>query len=239
MSVVLGFIAIMTLIVGWWFAQQGLAVKPWLQVDGPAGAIQPDGPRYAPAQIGLGVFLAVVGSLFALLITGYLLRSEGGDWRTMPLPWLVWPNTFALVASGAALEWALSAARAGALDKARRGVLFALAGTALFLVGQFVTWRMLAASGNFVNSGPADSFFYLMTAAHGLHIIGGMVALARSHDRIVRGERIDRIQISVELSAIYMLFMLFVWVLLLTVLSGGAAEFLALCGELLFEGGVP
>ncbi|WP_332701079.1 cytochrome c oxidase subunit 3 [Devosia sp.] len=238
MSAILGFIAVLTLIVGWWLSRQGLGVKPWLQVDHAGGVTQSGASPHAPAQVGLGVFLAVVGSLFALLITGYVLRSEGTDWQTMPLPWIVWPNTLALLGTGLALEWALAAANRGAIGTARTGVLVASGGAVLFLAGQFVAWRMLAASGNFVNSGPADSFFYLMTAAHGLHVIGGMFALARTFERFRRDERPERIRLSIELATTYWLFMLFVWALLLAVLSGSAGEFLALCGQLLSQGGL-
>ncbi|KKB83886.1 hypothetical protein VW29_12935 [Devosia limi DSM 17137] len=239
MSAILGFIAIVTLIAGWWLSQQGLTAKPWLQIDQAGGVAAGDPRPAAPAQVGLGVFLAVVGSLFALLVTGYLLRSEGLDWRDMPLPWIVWPNTLMLLGTGLALEWALGAASRGDMARMRAGVLVAGGGALLFLIGQFAGWRMLAATGNFVNSGPADSFFYLMTAAHALHVIGGMVALAVTLERIRRNERAERIRLSVELSATYWLFMLLVWIVLLGVLSGSAGEFLALCGQILSEGRLP
>lgn len=238
MSAILGFIAVLSLIAGWWLSRQGLGAKPWLQVDRPGGTLQVQASPPAPAQVGLGVFLAVVGSLFALLITGYVLRSEGMDWRPMPLPWIVWPNTAALLGTGLALEWAFGAANRGDMSTARTGVLIASGGAVLFLAGQLLAWRMLAASGNFVNSGPADSFFYLMTSAHGLHIIGGLFALARTFERMRHGERPQRTRLSIELAATYWLFMLLVWALLLAVLSGSAGEFLALCGRLLSEGGL-
>lgn len=239
MSAILGFIAILTLIVGWWLSRQGLFVKPWLQVDQAGGVAAANSNPYAPAQVGLGVFLAVVASLFSLLITGYLLRSEGLDWRDMPLPWIVWPNTLVLLGTGLVLEWALSAAKRDDMANARMGILVGSGLALLFLAGQFAAWRMLAASGNFINSGPADSFFYLMTAAHALHIIGGMLALAGTFERIRRRERPERIRLSLELSTTYWLFMLLVWALLLAVLSGSAGEFLAFCGQMLSQGGLP
>lgn len=238
MSAILGFIAVLTLIVGWWLSQQGLFAKPWLQIDQAGGVTQSGASPHAPAQVGLAVFLAVVGSLFALLITGYLLRSEGGDWQAMPLPWIVWPNTLALLGTSLALEWALAGANKSRINTARTGVLLAGLGALAFLAGQIAAWRMLVAGGNFVNSGAANSFFYLMTAAHGLHVVGGLFALTRTVERIWRADRPDRIRLSVDLSATYWLFMLFVWILLLLVLSGKAGEFLILCGQLLSEGGI-
>ncbi|MHA6692667.1 cytochrome c oxidase subunit 3 [Devosia sp. A449] len=239
MNAILGFIAILTLIVGWWLSRHGIFAKPWLQVDQAGGVAATNPSPYAPAQVGLGVFLAVVGSLFALLMTGYLLRSEGSDWRDMALPWIVWPNTLVLLGTGLALEWSLAALARGATASLRAGVLVASGCAVLFLAGQLLAWRMLVGSGNFVNSGPAASFFYLMTAAHALHVIGGMFALAGTFERIRRHDRPERIRLSVELSATYWLFMLLIWALLLGVLSGSAGEFLALCGQLLSQGGRP
>ena len=172
------------------------------------------------------MFLAVVGSLFALLITAYLLRAEMGDWRTLPLPWIIWPNSLALLGASLALEWALEGANRGDGNTIRAGVMVASTAALLFLVGQLAAWRMLVDGGYFVNSGPAGSFFYLMTAAHGLHIIGGMFVLARTFERIWRGETPERLRPSIELSATYWLFMLFVWAILLVILSGWAGEFL-------------
>jgi cytochrome c oxidase subunit 3 len=239
MSAILIFLTVLALAAGWWLSRQGLAAKPWLQVDQAGSVAQSGPPDHSPAQVGLGIFLAVVGSLFALLITGYSLRSEMADWRAMPLPWIVWPNSLALLGASLALEWALAGANRGALGTAKTGVLLASFAATLFLAGQLAAWRMLADGGYFVNWGPAGSFFYLMTAAHGLHIVGGMFALARTYERIWRGEPPERLRLSIELSATYWLFMLFVWAILLLILSGRAGEFLALCGQILSQGGLP
>jgi cytochrome c oxidase subunit 3 len=239
MSAILIFLAVLALAAGWWLARQGLGAKPWLQIDQAGSIAQSGPPGHSPAQVGLGVFLAVVGSLFALLITGYSLRSEMPDWRAMPLPWIVWPNSLALLGASLALEWALASANRGALGTAKTGVLVASLAAALFLAGQFAAWRMLADGGYFVNWGPASSFFYLITAAHGLHIIGGMFALARTYDHLWRGERPERLRLSIELSATYWLFMLFVWAILLVILSGWADQFIDLCRQILSPGSLP
>lgn len=249
MSVILIFLAVLALGAGWWLSRQGLMVKPWLQVDH-AGTVPDPGPTCPPpAQLGLGIFLAVIGSLFALLISAYIIRAEAGDWRGFPLPWIVWANTLALLVTSLVLEWARSAAGRGALAVARTGVVAGSGAALLFVAGQLAAWAGLAGSGYDITSGPAGSFFYLMTAAHGLHVVGGIFALGRPLGHIRRAdqtglghqERASRATLartSVDLAATYWLFMLFVWVVLLLVLSGWAGAFLALCGQILSGSGL-
>ena len=96
-----------------------------------------------------------------------------------------------------------------------------------------VTWRHLAAAGYFLASNPANSFFYLITAVHGLHVLGGLVALGRAADRAWRGRDMGKLRLSVDLCTTYWHFLLFVWVVLFALINGWASDFAALCRELL------
>ena len=69
----------------------------------------------------------------------------------------------------------------------------------LFLLGQGWAWRQLAASGIFVATNPSSSFFYLLTAAHGLHILGGLTALVYVDVEALKAPFAD---VSVALSAV-------------------------------------
>ena len=185
MNITFLFLAVIAAIVAWWLAQQRLTAKPgWRRVRSaiPAGA-----SSLPAAKIGLGVFLAVVGSLFALLISAYSMRMEMGEWRPAPAPKLLWLNTGMLILSSGALQWAQVAARRGRMDGVRAGLLaggvFALA----FLAGQLIAWRQLDAAGYYLTANPAAAFFYLITGVHGLHILGGLVALGRTMDKAWRG----------------------------------------------------
>ena len=86
-------------IVAWWLSRQRLTAKPWLEV----GAIDDfpgTGASSLPAAtIGLGVFLAVVSSLFALFISAYFMRMQVADWAQMPTPKVLWFNTGVLILS--------------------------------------------------------------------------------------------------------------------------------------------
>jgi cytochrome c oxidase subunit III len=80
-------------IVAWWLSQQRLMAKPWLEV-GAIDEVPDTGASSLPAaMIGLGVFLAVVSSLFALFISAYFMRMQVADWVQLPAPKLLWFNT--------------------------------------------------------------------------------------------------------------------------------------------------
>src|SRR6202162_1058381 len=168
-------------IAGWWLSQQQLGAKPWLEEGVIVDFREESGPSLPPAKIGLGVFLAVVGSLFALFISAYSMRMNMVDWRALPVPRLLWFNTGVLVLSSVALQWAHVAARRNDMD----GVCVAWGAGGVsavtFLVGQLLAWQQLPVAGYFVASNPANSFFYLIPAAHGLHLMGGLVALGRTN----------------------------------------------------------
>src|ERR1700731_5120653 len=93
MSAIILFMAGMAAIAGWWLSQQRLTAKPWLE-EGVAVDLREESiSSLPPAKIGLGVFLAVVGSLFALFISAYSMRINVVDWRGLPRPRRLWVNT--------------------------------------------------------------------------------------------------------------------------------------------------
>jgi cytochrome c oxidase subunit 3 len=232
-SAIILFMAGIFAIAGWWLSQQRLAAKPWLE-EGVGVDFREESTSIAPpAKIGLGVFLAVVGSLFALFISAYSMRMTMVDWRALPVPRLLWFNTGVLVLSSVALHWAYLAARRNDIDGVIVGLCAGGASAVTFLVGQLLAWRQLSVAGYFVASNPANSFFYLITAAHGLHLMGGLVALGRTTAKVWRGVEMVQVRLSVELCAIYWHFLLLVWLVLLGLLTGWTDDFVDICRQLL------
>ncbi|MBI5263630.1 MAG: cytochrome c oxidase subunit 3 [Bradyrhizobium sp.] len=233
MSAIILFMAVIAVIAGWWLSQQRLTAKPWLE-EGSIGDYPGTGAMTMPAaKIGLGVFLAVAGSLFALFISAYSMRMGMVDWRAMPVPKLLWFNTGVLILSSVALQWALLAARRDDIDGVMVGLLGGGASALTFLAGQLLAWQQLSVAGYFVASNPANSFFYLLTAAHGLHLMGGLAALGRTTAKVWRGVAIAEARLSVELCAIYWHFLLLVWLIVLGVLTGWTDSFIDICRQLL------
>ena len=233
MSAIVLFMAVIAVIVGWWLSQQRLTAKPWLE-EGPIGNFPgTDGMTWPAAKIGLGVFLAVAGSLFALFISAYSMRMNAVDWRTLPVPGLLWFNTGVLVVSSVALQWAYVAARRDDMENVIIGLCAGGASAVTFLIGQLLAWQQLRTAGYFVASNPANSFFYLITAVHGLHLAGGLVALGRTIAKLWHGVEMVRLRLSVELCAIYWHFLLLVWLVLLGLLTGWTDNFVIMCRQLL------
>lgn len=234
MVFVILFMASVAAIIAWWLSRQRLFAKPWLE-EGLAGEMPGTGTSRIPtAKIGLGVFLVVVGALFALFLSAYLIRMDMADWRPLPAPTVLWFNTGVLVLSSVALQWAQVSARRGDLEAVQTGLLTGGVLALAFLVGQFIAWRQLGAAGYYLASNPANTFFYLLTAVHGLHLAGGIVALGRTTARAWRGGvAADRLRLSVELCTMYWHFLLVIWLVLfgLVLLGTNAslANFIELC----------
>ena len=102
-----------------------------------------------------------------------------------------------------------------------------------FLAGQLLAWQQLRVAGYFVASNPANSFFYLITAVHGLHLMGGMAALGRTTAKVWRGAKMPQVRLSVELCTIYWHFLLLVWLVLLGLLTGWTDNVVDICRRLL------
>jgi len=227
MIVTLLFVAALGAFVAWWLSRQGLAAKPWLET-GPVG--EAASPPHA-AKSGLYLFLLVAGSLLVVLVSAYLMRMEMEDWRPVPWPRLLWLNTGLLALSSLALHLAREAARRGEVAAVGFGLQAAGVAAMMFLAGQVLAWRELAAAGYRPATNPADAFFYLITAVHGLHVLGGLVALGRTGLGLRRGPGIEALRVRVELCATYWHFLLAVWIVLFGLLafSPSVAWLYAIC----------
>ncbi len=212
MTFALVFLAIIMATVIGWLLRQTLNTEPWnandpLENQPGRGIIDTD-----PAKIGLLSFIAVVTSLFALFLSAYLMRMKLGDWRPLDEPNLLWLNTAVLVLASVAFQMTRGAAKRGQPLTVKVGLLVGGACTILFLFGQLMAWQQLNASGFFMTGNPANSFFYLLTALHGLHLLGGMWVWGRTTLRILSGADAESVRLSVELCTVYWHYLLLVWI---------------------------
>jgi len=218
-----------------WLFRQTLHVKPWVEERPVEGLPTGSGSSFSasPAAVGLGVFLAVATSLFALSICAYFMRMMAGDWRTLVFPSVLWLNTCALILSDLATRSARTAVRRPDIGRVRVGLTAGAVLSVAFLVGQVWAWQQLNASGYFggadsggaVAADPANSFFYLFTGLHGVHLLGGLWVLGGTTARAWQpGIRAESVRRRVELCAVYWRYLLLVWLVLLALLVPAVAE---------------
>ncbi len=206
--------AVMAVVVGL-LLRQTLSVRPWT-VEGIGEA--PPETGFTSVKIGLWVFLAVVTSLFALFISAYSMRMTAGDWEPLPEPALLWLNTAVLILTSVVMQWTVVAAKRANRDSVRTGLNAAGALTFAFLAGQLAVWQQLSASGFLLVANPANAFFYLLTALHGLHLVGGLVAWGRTVARVRGGANLGEIRLHVGLCAAYWHYLLLIWLVLFALL---------------------
>lgn len=210
-----------------------LTEKPWLTPHGTAADVRVGDLDTLPAKkLALRVFLGVVTVLFMLLITAYGDRMAYEDWRPTPQLGLLWNNTFILVLSSIAMQWAQYSARREQLDSLRIGLLAGGAFTIVFIAGQVLAWRQLGMGDYFEITNPAIAFFYLITGLHALHLLGGLVAWSRTIIKVWGDFDAAQVRQSVELCTVYWHFMLLVWLILFGLLFSGENLdlLLKLCG---------
>src|SRR5208283_2948318 len=110
-------------------------------------------------------------------------KGSSLDWQSFTLPSILYINTFVLVASSLTLEIARRrvAVFMGGLksrvESPARWLYVTLFLGLLFVAGQYVAWLQLRANGLYLATNPSSSFFYVLTCAHALHLLGGLVGL--------------------------------------------------------------
>jgi cytochrome c oxidase subunit III len=166
--------------------------------------------------VGLGGILM----FFMALVSAYIVRKgmPNSMWLPLDLPRILWLNTVILVASSFTLARSRTLFRADNENGFRYWWGWTTALGVFFLVGQVIAWRQLVAAGIFLKSNPSSSFFYVFTAAHGLHLVGGVLALLsvafRPTHRLTRGT-------ATEVVSLYWHFMDGLWVFLFLLLLLG------------------
>jgi cytochrome c oxidase subunit 3 len=212
-------IAMLTAVTVWWLLIQRLREKPWTK-QGIVPTSQETVTSSAP-KVGLWVFLGVVSSLFGLFASAYMMRVAGHSgiaaWSPLDEPSVLWINTLILVLASGAMQVARN--RIDNDDFAGGRSYFLAAGvlTVVFLAGQALAWRQANASGTLGPGSPAYAFFVLITAIHGLHLVGGLWVLGRTTLRLFRGFDANnvvarsRLRLSVQLCTTYWHWLLLIW----------------------------
>lgn len=174
------------------------------------------GERAIPARAyrtGMWMALAAIVMLFAAFTSALVVRKGiSSDWVRTELPTILWLNTVLLVASSATLELSRRSLSAGLAVQFTRWLYATVALGVVFVAGQLTAWRQLAARGVYLASNPSSSFFYLLTATHAVHLLGGILALFYVAFRVGRIALDPKGRTAVDVTAMYWHFMDGLWI---------------------------
>lgn len=137
--------------------------------------LQSSANRY---RIGMWVALASILMMFTALSSAYIVRAaSSNDWQPLKMPRILLLSTALIILSSGTLEAARRKWKDTVNNAQRRWLLLTVVLGVGFLTSQLLAWRQLVRQGVYVASNPHSSFFYLLTAAHGVHLLGGLTAL--------------------------------------------------------------
>jgi cytochrome c oxidase subunit 3 len=214
----------------------------------PGGGDRDDGDDYGSsnfemrlrrARLGLVVGLTGILMVFASLTSAYIVRQglptfDPGtntmvyDWLPVRLPGILFLNTCVLLISSVTMELArrTALARVSVIPGVSLGAevrIFWLSLTLLlglsFLCGQWVAWRQLTAVGLDITSAPSSSFVYLLTGMHGVHLLGGILALLFAGGAAALRKSAESRAVVLDVTGWYWHSMALLWVYILCLLK--------------------
>jgi cytochrome c oxidase subunit III len=158
--------------------------------------------------------------LFLALTAVMVVRAvESDNWIHTAVPPLLYFNTLVLITSSITFELSKRALKKEAPVQFARWLYLTTGLGITFIVGQLFAWRELAAQGIYITTNPSSSFLYVLTAAHGMHLLGGILSLlylvSRKRKIIINTQE----RIAVDITAIYWHFMDGLWIYLLVLLA--------------------
>lgn len=200
--------------------------------------------RLRRARLGVVVMLTAVVMIFVSYSSAYVVRKGlpsldprtgtlVSDWIPLQLPSFLFVNTLVLLVSTFTMELARRQSSREALASAKSAEasasrtdsegmpwlpLTVILGLS-FLAGQWLVWRELAARGFYLSTSASSSFFYLLTAMHGVHLLGGILALLAAGAAYLLHRSAESRAVVVDVTAWYWHFMTFLWIYILGLLE--------------------
>lgn len=174
-------------------------------------------------RIGMWVGLASVAMMFTSLSSAYIVRSaSSNDWVSLPMPKILLASTALILGSSVTIEIARRKLKAALSGPYAKWLLVTVLLGIGFVVAQVLAWRQLSRQGIYLASNPHSSFFYLLTGAHAVHLLGGLLGLTflwlRSRRQVTEPAPIAKRKAATDAVTIYWHFMDALWIYLFLLL---------------------
>ena len=167
-----------------------------------------------PRKFGMWLFMASVMMLFMSITSAYIVRQAEGNWRYYDLPFLFYVTSVVIILSSVTMQLAYISLKKDKLKNAKIMISTTSILGVAFLVGQFIGWIQLVDNGIHLVGNPAESFFYLITGLHGIHIISAIVFLFIMLSAIFKGIAHSKNMAKMEMCTTYWHFLGGLWLYL-------------------------
>jgi cytochrome c oxidase subunit 3 len=177
------------------------------------------------SKVLMWFLLVVVLMTFGGLIGAYIVVSTNGvmEWKPFDLPTPIWISTFLIFTSSVTYHFAQKAIFQDNQPQAKKWLVATTFFGATFISSQLLAWFALVQRGVYVQSNPYAGFFYILTAVHALHVLGGIVALGsivlRAWHQTASDEDSEKRKIMAQVVGWYWHFMGGLWLFLFLLLG--------------------
>ena len=182
------------------------------------------------------IIFGIATVLFSLVFTSYLYTlSPSQDTNYLLRPNLLWINTLILFFVTYFFNKVTNDLEKKDTSKIKRNLLIVGGLTYLFLFGQIIFWFQLLKSGNYVSTNSYFANFYVFTALHGLHLLGGLLFWGKVSSKVLKLEHNKILEQEKNISAlsIYWTFLLIVWLMFFLMIYIFNDSFIAWCKSLI------
>ena len=177
------------------------------------------------------IIFGIATVLFSLIFTGYIYSlPPGQDTNYLLRPNLLWINTLVIFFVTYFFSKITNDLEKKETSKVKKNLIIVGGLSYLFLFGQVIFWVQLMKSGNYISTNSYFSSFYVFTALHGLHLLGGLFFWGKVSSRVLKLESKKILNEEKNISALsmYWTFLLIVWLmffLMIYVFNDAVLEF--------------
>ena len=160
------------------------------------------------------IIFGIATVLFSLIFTAYIYSiPPGQDTMYLLKPNLLWANTLILFFVTYFFSRIIKDLEKKETSKIKKNLIIVGGLSYIFLFGQLIFWTQLMKSGNYVTTNTYFSSFYIFTAIHGLHLLGGLFFWGKVSSRVLKLEKNKILDEEKNISALswYWTFLLIVW----------------------------
>lgn len=173
--------------------------------------------RIHPHKFTMWVAIGSILMMFAGLTSAYIVKRSQVNWLMIEVPVIFWFSTLTILSSSATIHLSLKSLRDKRMVEYRRWMVVTAVLGVLFIISQIIGFvqfgkqdiRIIGAGSN-----ASYSFLFAISSLHGLHVLGGVIALLVIAIRAVSISKRNYSTLPLEITATYWHFVDALWIYL-------------------------